>query len=96
MRFRLEEHDAAHDVALHEIDKADADTIAKYCKAAHNAGQVGSSEFRHAMKVDGWFIVDWCNRKGVTFAQFMRDQSLVNAFLDDPDLSAFRIWKGRI
>lgn len=96
MRFRLEELDANHDVALHEIDRADADTIAEYCKAAHNAGEHGSADMKHAMRVDGWFILDWCNRRGVTWGQFMRDKSLQNAFLDDPDLSVFRIWKGRI
>lgn len=96
MRFRLEEHDDTHDVALHEIDKADADTIAEFCKSAHNAGATGSSEMKHVMRVDGWFIVDWCNKRGVTFAQFMRDESLQMAFMEDPSLSMFRIWKGRV
>lgn len=96
MRFRLEELDARHDVALHEIDRADADTVAEYCKAAHNDGAHGSADMKHVMRVDGFFIVDWCNKRGLTFAQFMRDQSIQKAFMEDPELSMFRIWKGRV
>jgi len=96
MRFRLEEYDSAHDVALHEIDRADADLIAEHCKAASNDGQIGSGDMKHAMRVDGWFILDWCNKKGVTWSQFFHDTKLQTLFLEDPNLSVFRIWKGAL
>lgn len=96
MRFRLEELDAAHDVALHEIDRADADLIADHCKALHNEGATGSQDMKLAMRVDGFFIMDWCNKHGVTWGQFMRDSALQRRFIDDPDLSMFRVWKGKL
>lgn len=96
MRFRLEEYDATRDVALHEIDRADADLLAEHCKALHNNGLHGSKDMKLAMKVDGFFIMDWCNKHGVTWKQFFNDPALQNRFIEDPDLSVFRVWKGRL
>ena len=51
---------------------------------------------KHVASVDQAVIIDWCNKRGITFQRFMNDQSLINSFLDDPDNSSFRIWKGRV
>lgn len=97
MRFRLEGLDDQHDVAIHEVDKADLDLIAAECMALRSAGMTKTSDGDwHVMKADGWTINDWCVRKGVTFAQFMRDRLLQDRFINDPDNSAFRIHTGRI
>lgn len=95
-RFRLEGLDADTDVALLEMDRSDANTVAEHCKALHNAGLTGDGDMKLAMSVPGWFIVDWCNKKGITIARFMREQSVQTRFLEDPELSMFRVWKGRI
>ena len=97
MRFRLEELDAHHDVAIHEVSRADLDLIAEDCKARHNAGLTKTADGDwHVMRADPFTVQAWCDRNGITFAQFMRDQSLINRFIDDPDNAAFRIHKGRV
>lgn len=95
-RFRLETLDNGALAAINELDRADADIVAEHCKSLAGAGLTGSSDMKHAMSVPGWFIVDWCNKRGMTFAEFERDQKAQNAFLDDPDLAMFRVWKGKV
>jgi hypothetical protein len=46
--------------------------------------------------VPGILIEDYCNRNGVTFADFMRDQEHVKRFLNDPAIEHFRVKKGRV
>lgn len=96
MRFRYEHIDADTDVAIHEIDKADAQLLADHCKALHNAGAGNGKNEKLAMRVDGFFILDWCNKRGVTWAEFFRDRRLQEQFIEDPDLSMFRVWKGKV
>ena len=48
------------------------------------------------MRADVFTIQAWCDRHGVTFAQFMRDPKLADRFINDPDNAAFRIHTGRI
>lgn len=86
---------SADEVALvHGVSGADLDTVATYCREAGDAKQ--SSDWKHAMRVDGTVIMDWCNKRGIEWSQFMRDSVLQTKFLDDPDNAVFRIWKGRI
>lgn len=97
MRFRLEGLDAQHDVAIHEVDKADLDLIAEDCKARSNGGFTRTADGDwHVMRADAFTIQAWCDKTGVTWAQFFRDSKIVSRFLDDPDNGVFRIHKGKI
>lgn len=79
---------------VHGVSGRDLDTLIGYCKEKGEGK--ASDDMRHVMRVDEAVVMDWCNKRGVTFADLMRDQSLMNRFLDDPDNGAFRIWRGRV
>lgn len=65
-------------------------------KELHNTGMHGSRETKHVASVEGVVIEGYCNKRGITLAQFLRDRSIQREFLNDPAHAAWRIWPGRI
>jgi len=97
IRAYIEAVDAQHDAYIHAVDKSELDIIAEHCKALQSAGLTKTHDGDwHAMTVHGWTIQAWCDKRGVTFRQFMRDKSLQDRFIHDPDNAAFRVHGGRI
>ena len=41
-------------------------------------------------------VENYLNDKRITMAEFMRDRSHVRAMLNDPALSHFRVWPGKV
>jgi phosphosulfolactate phosphohydrolase-like enzyme len=74
----------------------DCTAIAERAKAMHNAGHVGSSEMRLAATLPDVMVEHYCNTKGITFAEFMRDKAHIRYMLNDPALAHFRVWKGKV
>ena len=74
----------------------DCTPILEHAKALHNEGHHGSSEMRHAMTIPDVVIEKYCNERGITFHEFMSNKVHIRHMLNDPDLSMFRIWKGRV
>lgn len=95
MRAWIEDLDDDTVAMVHGVAGEDLDALATYCRASGEAHKTGG-DMKHAMSVDGAVILDWCNKRGVTWQQFMSDSALQVRFLDDPDNAPFRIWKGRI
>ena len=58
------------------------------------AGQ--PQDFRLLAHIDGWVIEKWCADNRYTFDQFTRDDKIRAEMLNDPAMSAFRIWRGRV
>lgn len=94
MRAWIQDIDEDHVAFVHAVSGEDLDTLATYCRETSAGPQ--SSDFKHAASVDGAVIMAWCNKRGVPWDQFFRDDKLVNQFLDDPDNGTFRIWKGKV
>ena len=74
----------------------DVEAVLDEAKARHNAGLHGSNEMRHAAQLPYIIIEAYCNDKGITFDEWMANSAHVNAMLNDPSLSHFRVWKGRV
>jgi hypothetical protein len=53
-------------------------------------------DFRLLAHIDGWVIEEWCKKNRYTFDQFTRDPKVRAEMLNDPDMSAFRIWRGKV
>lgn len=79
-----------------EYSMADIHKVADFCKEMHNSGYHGTKDDKVIASVDPAIIHAWIEKHGITFNQFMIDQSIVKRFLEDSDNSHFRIWKGRI
>lgn len=55
---------------------------------------VEGGEYYHAGRIPAVVIEEYCTRKGMSFAEFMRTG--YKSMLNDPDYSKLRIWEGRI
>lgn len=74
----------------------DCTPIAEFAKAQHNAGYHGSSEVKHAASIPLVIVEKYCNDNGVSFADFMADQTHIKRLVNNPDNSMFRIWPGQV
>lgn len=66
-------------------------------KERHNLGlhTTGMGD-KHAASIPVPVLDMWARQRGKTFGDVMRDERLMRAFLQDPDQSVWRIWKGQI
>jgi hypothetical protein len=74
----------------------DCEPIMEQAKALHNEGLHGSSEMKHAAKIPFVIVERYCNDNGITFSEFCNGQDHIRRILNDPSLSAFRIYKGAV
>lgn len=93
--FFIDQHDDTFVMAT-TIDKRVLDAQADHCKALRNAGAGNGKDDKLCMSADPWVVNDWCVKRGMTFAQFMRDPKAQARFVEDPDNAAFRVWEGRL
>lgn len=81
---------------LIERRSQDVAPILDHVTRLRNAREFGSSEMKHAAKIPKAVIENYIARTGITFHEFMVDDKHIKAMLNDPELSGFRIWKGRV
>lgn len=85
-----------HDGKMTVQRSQDCTPILELCKAQHNEGITGSSEMRLAAKLPFVVIENYCNVNNVEFSEVMNNPVHMKRMLNDPQLSGFRIWKGRV
>jgi hypothetical protein len=78
------------------VSSQDVGAILDYATARRNEGLNGSSDMRLAAEFPMVLVETYCNLHGITFADFMANPEHARAMLNDPDLSKFRIWEGRV
>lgn len=74
----------------------DCTPIAERAKAMHREGRHGSADMRLAADFPLVIVEKYCNDAGITVEEWMRDATHMRRMLNDPGLSDFRIWPGRI
>lgn len=85
---------AVEDGNLISATLGDAEAIMEDAKARHREGIHGTSEMKHAARVDPVLVERYCNQNGITFHDFCTSQEHKRRFLNDPAISHFRIWPG--
>ncbi len=74
----------------------DCNPILAESAVLRDQGKMGSSEMRHAAHFPAVLVEQYCNDKGITFGEFLRDRAHIKSMLNDPALKGFRVWEGRI
>ena len=87
---------AVEDGALVTGTRQDATPIAERAKRMANEGVHGSKDMRLAASIPFVFVEQYCNQRGITFAEFSASQEHKRALINDPALAAFRVWKPRV
>lgn len=94
MKGRIEEHGDSATI-IHTASLDDIKAVADNCAALRSIGH-GNGEDKLAMSAPGFVIMEWCNRRGIEWSDFMRSDELAERFINDPDNKNFRIWEGRV
>lgn len=74
----------------------DCTPIADLSRALHNEGIHGGSEMRHAAKLPMVIVERYCNDNGITFHEFCSGEEHIRRVVNDPSLSHFRVWPGKV
>lgn len=74
----------------------DVEPALERAKALHNAGIGQSGDWRLAASIPNVLVEKYCEDNGITFAEFAADEAHMRRLVESPDLSHFRIWKGRL
>lgn len=84
------------DLTLNRIQ--DVEPILNRVAAMRSMGDVGTSEMKIAGIIPKVIIEGYCKRWGITLHEFMLDDGGVHSrrILEDPSLSAYRVWQGKI
>lgn len=99
MRGWVHEVDDKHERFVHAVDKADLDILAAHCAELRADGAGNGKDEKLAMRADGFTIMAWCDKVGVTWQKFWTGsdhKELQERFIQDPDNAAFRVWGGRL
>ena len=65
-------------------------------KAMHREGNHGSADVKLAASWPFVVVEKYCNDNGITFADWQQSKEHKRRMLNDPSLSYFRIWPGRV
>lgn len=87
-------HDGGDKVIIERAQ--DVGDILREAKARSNEGLHGSNDLKHAMTIPNVILEAYCNTHGITFSELMANEDHIKNILNDPSLSHFRIWKGRV
>lgn len=74
----------------------DAEPYIEHAMALQNAGITGSSDFRHAAHFPPGLFEVYMKHHGISFHELMANPVHVKNMLNDPGLSRFRIWRGKV
>lgn len=96
MRSWLHEVDDGHERMVHAVDASDINALADYCAGQRALGAGNGKDDKLCMHADGWTIMAWCNKVGLSWQQFWADPDAATRFIEDPDNAAFRVWEGKL
>ena len=74
----------------------DCTPILELAQALHNEGYHGSADMRLAASIPMVVIEKYLNDNNLLLAEFMANKEHQRRLLNDPALSYFRVWKGRV
>lgn len=77
-------------------ERQDATPILENAKSMQREGLHGSSEMKLAASFPRVLVDDYCNKNGITFHEWCSSKEHKKRMLNDPSLSYFRIWPGRV
>jgi len=74
----------------------DCTAILEQCKKQQREGRTGSSEMKLAAKLPYVIVENYCNQHDLEFSEVIQNPVHIKRMLNDPALSGFRVWEGRV
>ena len=76
--------------------KKDVSDILNYTQARHNSGDHGTKDMKFAGSYPTIVVEHYCTQNGILMSEFLSNPVHQKRLLEDPSLSHFRIWKGKL
>lgn len=96
MKGRIEYDDSGREVIVHTESAASVHGVMETCKALQLNGITGEKEMRHLAEFPGYLIQQYCDQKGIQWAEWFQNPAHARAMLNDPNLSYFRVHRGSV
>lgn len=96
MKGRIEYDDSGREVIVHTESAASVHGVMEACKALQLNGITGEKEMRHLAEFPGYLIQQYCDQKGIQWAEWFQNPAHARAMLNDPDLAYFRVHRGNV
>lgn len=74
----------------------DCTAILEQCKTQQREGRTGTSEMKLAAKLPYVIVENYCNQHNLEFSEVIQNPVHIKRMLNDPALSGFRVWEGRV
>lgn len=74
----------------------DVEPVLDECKRLRSLGATGSGEMKHAAMIPMNLVESYLVTNGITMHEFEVNPVHLRNMLNSPELSAFRIWQGRV
>lgn len=74
----------------------DVEPILSRVANMRSVGDVGTSEMKIAGIVPKVIVEAYCQKWGISLHDFMVDDAHCKRLLEDPSLSAYRVWQGKL
>lgn len=75
---------------------SDALGVADACKFLQSNNLTGDKEMQHLAEFPGILIQQYCDQKGITWAEWFQNPVHARIMLNDPDLAHFRVKRSRV
>ena len=97
MQPRTEFHYVEHEAAGVINRVQDCQSILDHTAELRAVGATGAGgDMHHVANFPVVLVEKYCNDRGITFADWLRDPAHPRAMLQDPSLSGFRVHEGRV
>ncbi len=96
MKGRIEQDEWGRDVIVHAESMASVTGVMEACKQLQSHGLTGDKEMKHLAEFPGYVIQQYCDLKGITWAEWFQNPAHARVMLNDPDLSGFRVHRSRV
>lgn len=63
---------------------------------SNGAGVSESGELHHVGRIPSIIIEKYCNANGISYREFLIDDTHITRILNDPDYKLFRVWEGTV
>jgi hypothetical protein len=96
MKGRFEYDEWGRDVIVHSESAASVNGVVEACKELQSHGITGDKEMKHLAEFPGYIIQQYCDLKGITWAEWFQNPVHARTMLNDPDLAYFRVSTGKV
>lgn len=80
---------------IHSVQHDITDLVERNKREFNDSDKRYKKPMEKIASIDGYAAYNWCQRKGISYEEFLRDVKLVYLFLGDPENACFKTKNAR-